>query len=410
MSHINITSKPQDKADPLFIVFSVWAFILVCRPQDYISIVAALRPSLTLGVTTLLMYLLKAKHSEMLYKDNQFKLFTYLILIMFAGVPFSYYRSASLSDVFSYASFNMTFYYIFCQIIDTNQKLNRILFALCAGIAIYAMYALKLGTVIEGRLKFGNMFDSNDITYLIISYIAFNMIFIKSGNKAQKTIAVTNVVISIIVIMKTGSRGGMLAISTMLAYFLFIKTNTISISFVKKAALTIMVILSLLYFVDMNSARYKTLLDVTEDYNITDEEGRLAIWKTGMRMILSRPLTGVGMNQFSQGVGRDREERGLSTAKWQAPHNSLVQIGAETGIFGLFFFILMSINVFRITTQVIKTSQIGTLVEVSEVTRVGFIGHLVSSFFLSQAYSIYWVFYVILSSVIKSLHDKEIKE
>lgn len=90
-------------------------------------------------------------------------------------------------------------------------------------------------------------------------------------------------------------------------------------------------------------------------------------------------------------------------------HNSLVQIGAETGIFGLILFCLMSSNVFKITGLIIGKSQAEELVKISEMVRAGFIGHFISAMFLSQAYSVYWAFYIALSAVLKHILDNESK-
>jgi O-antigen ligase len=157
----------------------------------------------------------------------------------------------------------------------------------------------------------------------------------------------------------------------------------------------------------MDTDRYKTIFDVKNDYNIKDETGRIAIWKAGVRMMLSHPLTGVGMNRFSEGIGRDRAERGLASTRWQAPHNSIVQIGAETGIFGFILFCLMSSNVFKITGKIISSSRSEELIKLSEITKTGFIGLFVSSMFLSQAYSVYWAFFIILSAVLSHLFQNE---
>jgi O-antigen ligase len=214
--------------------------------------------------------------------------------------------------------------------------------------------------------------------------------------------------IGLIVILKTGSRGGLIALITVFAYLLFAKTRTVKLSFMTKGALVLIAIVSLL-FVNMNSDRYKTILDLQNDYNVTDETGRIAIWKIGTRLMLSHPFTGIGMNRFSEGVGRDREERGFHAAEWQAPHNSLVQIGAETGIFGLILFCLMSSNAFKITGQIIGKSRSEELVKISEMARAGFIGLFLSAMFISQAYSVYWVFYIVLSAVMKYMLDNEAK-
>jgi O-antigen ligase len=409
MSQYDTLNKNHNEVNMLFILFCIWSFILVCRPQDYFSPLAYIRPSLSFGILTFILYFINSSRSIKITDYSQFRLFTYLIIVMIFGVPFSYYRSASLKAVFDYASIALIFFFLFFQLVNSSKKLISILFMNCLGVAIYGIFILKSGKIsIEGRIAFGNMFDPNDIAYFLINFISFNLLFIpKYNGGVKRLIAVFNIVISLIVILKTGSRGGVIALLSVIIFSLFSKSITIQLSIIKKVII-ILIAISSLQFVTMSSDRYKTLLDMKDDYNVTDQEGRIALWETGLRIIQTHPLTGVGMNRINEGIGRDYYERGLPTAKWMTIHNSLLQIGAETGVFGLFLFCFMSFNVFRITSHIIVKSCSEELIKIAEMTRVGFLGHFVSSMFLSQAYSFYWIFYISLSTVLIHLLNNEL--
>jgi O-antigen ligase len=157
----------------------------------------------------------------------------------------------------------------------------------------------------------------------------------------------------------------------------------------------------------INTERFKTLLTIEEDYNVWDETGRMAIWKIGLRAMLANPLTGVGVGCFYNAVGLDREARGAETLKWQAAHNSVVQIGTETGVIGLTLFLLMSKNVLLVFRRVKKAEVPESLIKIGEMGLVGFAGMFIASLFLSQAYSMYWAFYVVLSAVASQLLARE---
>jgi O-antigen ligase len=298
------------------------------------------------------------------------------------------------------------FFFLFYQLVNTTARLRNLLFLYCLGIGVYAFYILKSGSFGDDRIAFGSMFDPNDLAFFVISFLTFNLLFITKENAGYKRItAVINIILGFIVILKTGSRGGLIALISVAAYLMFAKTVTVKLSFMKKVVLVIVAIASL-QFVNLNSKRYETLFDMKEDYNVTEEEGRLAIWEIGMKIMLSRPLTGVGMNMFGAGVGLNRVERGV-LPKWQTAHNSIVQIGAETGIFGLILFCLMSSNVITITGQIIGKSQSEELVKISEMAKAGFLGSFISAMFLSQAYSVYWALYIVISAVLIRLIGNE---
>lgn len=391
----------------LSVLFYMWSFILLCRPQDYITFLEKMRPSLTLGLMTLAVYFISKKNSENIFSNYQFKLYIYLIVVMIIGVPFSYYRSASLNDVLNYAGITSMFIFLFYQLVNTIEKLRSLLFAYCSGVAVYAIYILKYGEISNGRLFFGNMFDSNDIAYVMISLITFNLLSISNDNKGYvRIISVINIITCLTVVLKTGSRGGLIALIIVFAYLIIAKTKTVNLSLIAKAALVGVAFISLQY-ISINSDRYKTILDIKDDYNVTEEEGRIEIWKTGVRLMLSHPFTGVGMNRFSEGIGRDREARGLDSTKWQTAHNSFVQIGAETGIIGLILFASLSINAFRMFGGTVKHNNLEYVSKIGEMARIGFLGNFICAMFLSQAYSPYWAFYIVLSVVLYRLAEKE---
>jgi O-antigen ligase len=402
MSGFMIPNKQQNNSGLLFTIFSIWTFIILCRPQDYLSFLDKMRPGLTLGLITLSIYFLSSNKNEKISSDSQFRLYRYLIVLMIIGVPFSYYKSASLKDLFDYASITTMFYFLFYQLVNSIEKLLRLLFVYCLGIAIYAIYIMKFGNFSDGRISFGNMFDPNDIAFFIISFITFNFLFLAKDNKAYvRIVATINILISLIVILKTGSRGGFLALITVFAYLLFAKTKTVKVSFITKAVMVIVAIMSL-QFVTMDTKRLMTVFDLQDDYNVTDEQGRVAIWKTGMKLMLTHPLTGIGFNRFPEGVGREREILGLPP-RWQTAHNSLVQIGTETGVFGFFLFFALSYNALKIFRQIANKSKNDELIKIGEMASAGFIGHFICAMFISQAYSMYWAFYIVLSAVLRRI-------
>ena len=48
------------------------------------------------------------------------------------------------------------------------------------------------------------------------------------------------------------------------------------------------------------------------------------------------------------------------------------------------------------------------LSKISELGSIGFIGMFTASLFISQAYSIYWAFYIVFSAVVQQLYHIEI--
>lgn len=389
-------------------VFTVWSFIMICRPQDYLTFLDVVRPALLLGLAAaILCFFSQHSESRPVMADSQMKLYGWLVVVMVLSLPFSYYQRLSLKGLIGYCSV-VLFVLLFYRLMDSAARIRRILLVYCIGIAVYGLSILTLGTILEGRIAFGTMFDPNDIAFYMISFITFNLLFIGGdSSRLVRFIALASFLLGLLIIVKTGSRGGFIALMAVFAFLLFSRNAVFKISVMQRGVLVLLAIISL-QFVDLDMGRFRTILDIKDDYNSTSEEGRLAIWKSGIRMMATHPLAGVGFNLFPEGLGREKEARGLDSAKWQTAHNSLVQIGAETGFFGFMLFLLLSLNAYRIFAGIARDGGGGddALAKLGVLAQAGFIGHFIAAMFLSQAYSIYWAFYIVLSATMSHLRTE----
>jgi O-antigen ligase len=342
-----------------------------------------------------------------LFEEQQVQLYTALILVMIMGIPFSLYRGLSFKIIFTEYINVILFFFIFFKVVDSVKKVEKILLIACLGSGLYSAFAFATQDYRHGRLYFGSMFDPNDLAFFAVSFLPLNLFFISRDRpKWVRMACLSSFAAGLMLILTSASRGGLLALVAVAALLLFSKSRVLSL----KAKIVFSVFfMAILLTAPINLERYKTILEFKEDYNVWDETGRIGIWKIGMRAMLENPITGTGVGTFSEAVGRDRARRNTEVRTWQAPHNMAVQIGTETGMIGLALFLLMSLNVFRIFGKVHGNSATQGLIRMSEMGKVGFFGLFVSGMFLSQAYSFYWAFYVVLSAAVNRVYLKEKK-
>ena len=79
--------------------------------------------------------------------------------------------------------------------------------------------------------------------------------------------------------------------------------------------------------------------------------GRLQIWSRGIGYMMDNPVFGVGPGNFQTAEGTlspfaERQQYGVGV-RWNAPHNSFVQIGAELGLPGLALYIAVIASAFH---------------------------------------------------------------
>ena len=372
------------------------------RPQDYFPALAVIRPALVFGMLTLVALLTNPMNivPKTFLQNTQVKLFLALLALMIIGIPFSLYPRASFMSIFFQYSIVVLFFFIFIVLIDSTSKLLKVIFLGCLSVGLYSGFSLALGKFIDQRLMFGGMFDPNDLSFFILSLLPFNLLFLRKGVPSwRKLVCVASFITGVTIILLTGSRGGFLGLTVVFLILFFTKTHVMKLP-MKILILVLCAFLIVFNLSKIDISRFQGIASIEDDYNVQDETGRINIWKIGLRTMLTNPLTGVGVSCFSEAVGLDRARRGLEKTRWQEAHNMLIQIGGETGVIGLFLFILISFNIFRVFQRAKKSRQSADSVRIGEVGIAGFAGHFVAGIFLSQAYSVYWVFYVVVSVVL----------
>lgn len=127
---------------------------------------------------------------------------------------------------------------------------------------------------------------------------------------------------------------------------------------------------------------------------------RRGAWVAGLRMMLDRPLTGVGLYKFQEHT--DHYGPAWLEQRYMKAHNSVVEVAGELGVVGLGLFLFLLGRALVGARQVRRKLEAALAGETGvEVTRVFyhlgyalqrmFAGWLVCAMFLSQAY-MFWLY------------------
>ncbi|MBD1399351.1 O-antigen ligase family protein [Pelovirga terrestris] len=391
-----------EKSTSVFFLFCLWTFVLLCRPQDLFPVLAPLRPALVLSVLTVAVAIFQSKYlpGPLLSRERQIKYYLALYSVMVFGIPFSLYARLSFDRVLTEYIIIVVFVVVLYKTVHTIERLYKVLLVACLGNGLYAFYALRGFVPGSERLTFGAMFDPNDLAYFALVFLPFFLLFFSKKNKfIIRSLMIVFFSSGVLLILLSGSRGGLIAFGVSMVVFLLITTT------IKRSAkfLVVSACVFFIAFAPLNIERYSTMLNLEEDYNVTLEGGRIDIWKIGLKAFIENPLTGVGVGSYSIAVGLDRQSRDSTMRVWQTAHNSVVQIGTETGVFGLVLYLMLCFYAVGIFLKVRKYSQDIQLVKIAEMSLVGFAGMFTAGLFLSQAYSTYWAFYVAISAVMSQL-------
>ena len=81
---------------------------------------------------------------------------------------------------------------------------------------------------------------------------------------------------------------------------------------------------------------------------------RLDYWKAGLQMIEHHPFLGVGFFNFAP-LYAIRDPNHLFFGKAQLPHNIFVQVGTDTGLIGLFIFLVLIYRNLKLSSEIRRT-------------------------------------------------------
>jgi O-antigen ligase len=288
-------------------------------------------------------------------------------------------------------------YFVVAGAVRGGRDIERLTGAYLLGAAIYAAVVLVRFDTGEGSdWRFGRLYyyDANDFATFAVTAMPFGLYFAHRGRTLfSRLSAIAALAVLSAAFVRSGSRGGFLALGAMGGFILLRYT---AISF--RARLAVLVLVGAVLLGTASDKYWQQMGTIVSDtdYNQTAETGRLQIWQRGVGYMLQNPIFGVGANNFSTAEGTlsplaERQQFGIGV-RWSAPHNSFLQVGAELGVPGLILFVGFIASAF----VALRRSELGTGGALSssqtppgltQALTASLIGFLVGAFFLSLAYS-----------------------
>lgn len=256
----------------------------------------------------------------------------------------------------------------------------------------------------DGRLGDLVFYDANDLGMLLVCTVPFTIYLARHARgTVPRALAIGSLVLCLLTIVKTGSRGAFLGLLAVSLYLVFrfasvhLTTRLLTVAAVVGA---LAIGAGSTYWTMMG-----TLLKPTNDYNWVgkDSGGRMMVWGRGIGYMEARPFSGVGLAAFPVAEGTisplAAQQHYGTGLKWSAAHNSFVQVGAELGVPGLVLFVAIVFLTFRTAARLARDALARAQPDVAvaglaSVHAAVVVGYAVSGFFLSQAYSPYLYFVV----------------
>lgn len=326
------------------------------------------------------------------------------------SVFFSVYKSNTL--IMSEASLiALITFVMLVKITQTMRDVERMLLAL-VGSAV----SLTVGVLVHysgGRAHINANFDPNDIAYALDTLLPIVIAFGVTHSKRRKWLAHGLALCIVLVILLTGSRGGVLGLGVvvlaLIAYPLsFSKTGELR-GFAPGSMIVKLAVLAVLGGVVWGSLpgvtreRLATLEDLQHDYNADPHlnAARIVLWRRDIGLALERPI--------GYGLGSAPTVDWRAGGQYRTAHNSFVQAFLELGVLGLLLLVWSYVVTWRELGKIARRGlqksadhETAKAALYARALRIGLAGNVVAGFFLSQAYSYcLWMVVAICAALVR---------
>lgn len=287
----------------------------------------------------------------------------------------------------------MILYVLILNLVDSPKKISLfyvVIVSACAGLGAYALHAKITGTAtIEGSRAalVGYLGDPNDLamTLLMAAPVTLQGVMDKRG--WRRTLWGIAAVLVVGGVLSTQSRGGLLGTAGAGYFLLRDKVKN-------QLVIGVIVAFGLLLGVAAAGVSKRASGGSGGDHEGIDEsaQGRLDAWGAGARMVMARPLTGVGFSRFADNY----ERYVVNPVIWgkHETHNAYIKCASETGLPGFVGYMALILRSLWVAWRVRQTVRVGTHT-CARGLFTSIVALCISTFFLSATWS--WFVYILVA-------------
>lgn len=337
-----------------------------------------------------------------------------------ACIPFSVWRSGSFHLWLDYMKVGPVVLLTIAGLTVTWRQCRAMMWAFALACGMSIANGLLFGKQLQGgertALTFGSIGNSNDFAAHLLMLAPF-LLWIALSRRLflVRLAALAGIAIALGLIVKTASRGAMVALAIDLLVFFWRGTARQRIALcllapVALSALLVIVPRDTWQRLSSLSTREAGVGDAIAAEAVASASLRQHLWLKGLQYAVEHPIFGVGPGLFADYEGSSEKTVGTH-GYYMAPHNSYTQVASECGFPGLLLFVAGIVSSWRLLNRTYRTAR--GRPECEDIRTVAFcvmlstIGFSIAAIFLSLAYTFYLPALVGLSIAIERAARQE---
>jgi putative inorganic carbon (hco3(-)) transporter len=376
---------PQAGAYISLLLFMVVYFT---RPEDWIPGVAYVHLAKITAIVASVALVFSVLHGHKKLPREVFYLSLLVGQLFLAAMLSPVWKGGAVQLALSFAKI-LIIVVIMAVVVTTLARLQQLIFVHAGSVAVMASVAVLKWRSVGGRLEGtlgGNFGDPNDLALAIIVSLPMCLaLLFLTRSWLRKTACTLAVVVMLIAVFLTGSRGGFLALIVTAAVFLWEfavrggRRYLLALAVVTGAALWLA---SSGLIVGRLKGTFSPNEDAGEAY--ASSQARKELFWRSVEVTREHPLFGVGPGNFMQVSG-----------DWHVAHNSYTQMSAEGGIPALILYGLILWSGFkniRDTKRFASRNRETSLL--AKALHASLLGYITGSCFLTLDYAFFPYFFV----------------
>jgi O-antigen ligase len=378
---------------PRHLILAALVMTYVWRFHDLAPVLAPFRIAAlaTVGSWAYLVFDPRARQLRQVFGFPYAKLFIVWVIWIGLMVPLAMEPSIAWDKWANDILKTLAFFFFVASCLTTFTSLLYVMALQVFGAAVLSFFFIKGGfNTYESPVP---MYDMNDMALVLNVAMPFVLYYALTAkhHRVRTGMWVVATMVAVSVLM-SGSRGGFLTLAIVLL-FLAVKAQ---ITWWWRLVPAVALAVGMLALPQASKDRLATILNPQDDYNLTDDQGRIETWKRGMGYLRAYPVTGVGVGNFGLADKRLSPLRrsGQSDHRGAVAHNSYLEVAVETGLPGIFLYLAMFASaVPRLLRRRSRLNRVRgdpnakKLSMLADFLILAFVGFCVGAFFLSLGYT-----------------------
>jgi O-antigen ligase len=315
---------------------------------------------------------------------------------MAVATPFSYWVGASVKLVFGYFRDDLAMMFLIAGTVVSWKECRNMMRACMMGALVPVLYSVARGgsSRSDQVIQFGTIANANDLAAHLLLFLLFLVFFVLRPQTKMifRLAAAATAVLQMFLILKTGSRGGLIATGVAILIFVLrapTRQRIIAILLMPCVVATVLTFLPAEMYNRLFS--FSSSAENAVEEALQSTKSREYLLRKSIEFTLDKPVFGVGPGQFSiyeGSVAREAGDRG----NWHVTHNAYTQVSSECGIPALLVFLAGIVGTFLTFLRVAKRARAVGHKEImlaANCLLTGFAAFCVAIIFLSLAYAFY---------------------